>query len=71
MFRTKSIRLSKAGKYEAKVREVFARSCLRFVGNDESYGKPFEFEKWQLDNIWNPIFGTGKLDKHDVFVRRY
>lgn len=62
MYRTRKVRLTKAGRNEALVREVFVRSFLRFVGNDaESYGKPFELEPWVKENIWNPIFGTGRM----------
>lgn len=71
MYRTRKVRLTKAGRNEALVREVFVRSFLRFVGNDaESYGKPFELEPWVKENIWNPIFGTGRM-VGGAFVRTY
>ena len=71
MFRTKKVRLTKAGKNEALVREVFVRSFLHFVGNDaESYGQPFELEPWVKENIWYPIFGTGKMEG-GKFTRLY
>ena len=70
MRRTPLRRMTKAGRNEAYVRELFARACLHFVGNDDSYGKPFELEKFERERIWNPIFGTGHME-HGTFVRKY
>lgn len=70
MKRKRRPRYSKAGLMEAEVREVFARACLHFVGNDEFYGEPFEIEGWERDNIWRPIFAAGRT-AHGRFVRKH
>lgn len=65
-------RYSRAGLREADARELFAEACLHFVGNDEHYGRPFELEGWQRDNVWRPIFAAGRLDRATgAFVRRH
>ena len=72
MFRTKTPRISEQGRREAKMRKLCAEVCLKFVGNDEFYGRPFSFEPWQEKNVWNPIFGCGTFDKATgTFHRKY
>lgn len=74
MRRSRRYRLTEAGKDEAGLREWFAATHLHHVGNDEYNGKPFYLEDWQRENIWNPVFGTGRVEgKGDErrFRRRY
>ena len=71
MFRTTTGKIGERGRQEAAMRLMFARVCLKFVGNDDSYGKPFSPEDWQIDNIWYPIFGCGEVDDDGVFRRSY
>lgn len=72
MWRTKTPPISQDGADEAMMRMLFARSCLRFVGNDDFYGLPFDIEPWQRENIWEPIFGCGEWDaSRNRFERRY
>ena len=70
MRRSKRIRISKSGSEEASRLEYFAATRLHHVGNDDWYGKPFFLEDFQRDNIWRPIFGTGRMSG-GVFRRRY
>ncbi|MBQ9041577.1 MAG: hypothetical protein IJ111_02050 [Eggerthellaceae bacterium] len=68
---SKRVRISARGYDESGRLEYFAATHLHHVGNDVRYsGKPFFLEPWQRDNIWTPVFGTGKM-KHGVFMRRY
>ena len=76
MMRTKGVRPSKSGLEEAGRREYFAATHLRHAGNKpEWYGKPFYLEDFQRDNIWNPVFGSGRMvrrsDGERVFRRKY
>lgn len=71
MFRTQTPEIGERGADEALVRLMFARVCLRFVGNDDSYGKPFDPEPWQVENIWEPIFGCGRVGGDGEFKRAY
>ncbi len=70
MKRSKRVRISSAGYDEAGRLEYFAATHLHHVGNDEYAGTPFFLEDWQRDNIWRPIFGTGKM-VGGTFRRRY
>jgi len=70
MRRSKRIRVSKSGAEEASRLEFFAATHLHHVGNDEWYGRPFFLEGFQRDNIWRPIFGTGRI-VGGTFRRRY
>ena len=70
MKRKRRPRYSKAGLMEADVREVFAEACLHFVGNDDFYGQPFKLEDWQREEIWRPIFATGRM-ANGRFVRKH
>lgn len=72
MFRTETPPITREGRREALMRQVFAQAHLRFVGNDQFTGEPMEFERWELDDIWYPIFGCGELDEGTGrFTRRY
>lgn len=72
MRRKRPGRYSRAGLREADSRELMAEACLRYVGNDEYYGQPFALEPWQRDNVWRPVFASGKADRRSGrFVRRY
>lgn len=62
---------TRAGLSEAWTRELFARSCLRFVGNGPSWGRPIELEPWERRYIWYPLFGTGRVGPDGRFRRRY
>ena len=70
MRRSKRIRISQSGREEAERLEFFASTRLHHVGNDDWYGTPFYLEDFQRDNIWAPIFGTGRM-VGGVFRRRY
>ena len=71
MRRSKRVRISKAGAEEASRLEYFAATHLHHVGNKpEWYGRPFYLEDFQRDNIWRPIFGTGR-SVGGSFRRRY
>ena len=37
-------------------------SMCHHVSNDSFYGKPFLLEPFQRENIWKPIFATGKME---------
>lgn len=72
MFRTRTPPIGSRGRVEADSRAWCARVCLKLVGNDASYGMDWEFEDWQTDNVWNPIFGCGRWDRgRGRFERRY
>lgn len=76
MLRSKRVKQSKAGLYEADRMEFFAATHVRHAGNKpEWYGRPFYLEEFQRKNIWRPIFGTGKAasrpDGAQYFKRRY
>ncbi len=64
-----STRLSKSGRRQAKAYELFLGLHCRHVDN-EFYGEPFLLEPWQRANIWNPILGTGRMEK-GRFRRRF
>lgn len=70
MRRSKRVKISKSGMEEASLLEFFAATHLHHVGNDDWHGTPFFLEDFQRDNIWNPIFGTGRT-RGGVFRRRY
>ena len=75
MFRSKRHPISKAGDYEASLREYYCATHVKHAGNKPEYfGKPFFLEPFQRDNIWRPIFGTGRMvgkGEDRRFVRRY
>ena len=58
------------GLERARLYEVFLNMHIHHVGNDSYYGKTFELEPWQRDNIWDPIFGCGQW-RGERFVRQY
>lgn len=71
MRRSKRVRISAAGEEEAARLEFFAATKLHHVGNKpEWYGTPFYLEDFQRDNIWRPVFGTGRTSG-GMFRRRY
>lgn len=45
-------------------------SMCHHVSNDAFYGKPFLLEPFQRENIWKPIFATGKMEG-GRFKRRF
>lgn len=60
MRRTKTNRLPKAGIERADLYEFFCADHIHHVSNDEYYGRPFDLEAWQRDNIWRPVFACGR-----------
>ena len=45
-------------------------SMCHHVSNDSYYGKPFLLEPFQRENIWKPIFATGRMEG-GRFKRRF
>ena len=75
MRRSKRVPIAASGRDEAGLREYYCATHIMHAGNkSEFFGRPFYLEEWQRKNIWNPIFGTGRMvGKGDRrrFVRRY
>lgn len=69
-FITKKSRVSKAGALEVEKRRVFCEAFLTYAGESELYGEPIRWSDWERDNIWTPLFGTGRM-RGDRFERRY
>ena len=73
MRRNKSRRrkVGSAGREEAEVLAYYCENHIHHAGNKpQYYGKPFKLEDWQWENIWLPIFGTGRMSG-GTFARRY
>lgn len=69
--RSKKRKISAAGREEAELLAYYCRTHIRHAGNKPRYyGTPFILEDWQWENIWLPIFGTGKIEDGG-FVRAY
>lgn len=62
-------RPSKSGLRIAKAYELFLGMHCRHVDN-EFYGEPFLLESWQRKHMWQPVFGTGRME-HGRFRRRF
>lgn len=69
MKRTKT-RYSKPGLVIARDYERCLSTICHHVSNDQYYGKPFQLEDFQRENIWKPIFACGKMEKGH-FKRRF
>ena len=69
--RSKRRKIGAAGRDEAELLAYYCRTHIRHAGNKPRYyGTPFVLEDWQWENIWLPIFGTGKVED-GAFVRSY
>lgn len=55
------VRISKSGARQAKAYELFLSTQIRHVAN-EYHGAPFLLEDWQRKNIWDPVFGQGRME---------
>lgn len=62
-YRTKCGRMSAEGRRQVERTALFAESFLTFAGESELCGEPYVIGDWLRKNIWEPIFGTGKVDK--------
>lgn len=69
MKRTKTT-YNKVGLIHARDYERCLTYHCRHVSNDSYYGKPFELEEFQRENIWKPIFACGEV-KNGKFERRF
>lgn len=56
------IRMSKAGKEEALAYQLFFETHIRHTDN-EYFGQPFILDDWQLNYLFNAVFGQGHLVK--------
>lgn len=61
---------SREGLVMARDYEKCLSSMCHHVSNDSYYGKPFLLEPFQRENIWKPIFSTGKMEG-GRFKRRF
>lgn len=62
---------TKRGLLEADRREVFAACYLTHAGNDSNAGKPYLLDDWMRENIWRPIFASGREEPDGTFRRKY
>lgn len=62
---------SRRGLLEADRREVCAALFLTHAGNDEYAGTPYLLDDWTRENIWRPIFASGKEEPDGTFRRKY
>lgn len=69
-YRTKTGRFSAAGKHQIERTHIFAETFLTFAGESELCGQPYEISDWLAKNIWDPLFGTGSIDKRTRKFRR-
>lgn len=69
-YRTPSGRVSTEGKRQIARTRAFAETFLTFAGESELCGQPYEISDWLAKNIWNPLFGTGNIDKRTKRWRR-
>lgn len=69
-YRTPSGRVSAEGKRQIARMRAFAETFLTFAGESELCGQPYEISEWLAKNIWNPLFGTGSIDKKTKRWRR-
>lgn len=71
-YRTPSKRYSAEGRRQAFRNKLFAETFLTYAGESELCGEPYEVTPWLEKNIWNPLFGTGHVDKRTGrWVRQY
>lgn len=71
-YRTPSKRYSAEGKRQAFRNKLFAETFLTYAGESELCGDPYEVTPWLEKNIWNPLFGTGHIDKRTGrWIRQY
>lgn len=52
---------TREGIAQARSKERCLSSMCRHVANDSYYGKPFLLEPFQRENMWLPLFGSGRM----------
>ena len=69
--RSKKRRITARGREEAELLAYYCETHVKHAGNKPRYyGKPFILEDWQWENIWLPVFGTGRVED-GRFSRHY
>ena len=63
-------RVSAEGRRQIERTRLFAETFLTYAGESELCGDPYEVSDWLARNIWNPLFGTGAMDKRTGRWRR-
>ena len=61
MRRTKTAPYTREGILQAKAKERCLSSMCRHVANDDYYARPFMLEPFQRENMWLPLFGSGRM----------
>lgn len=61
MLRTEVAPYTREGLLQARAKEKCLSSMCHHVSNDEYYGLPFLLEPFQRENMWLPIFATGRM----------
>lgn len=69
MYRTPTS-YSREGLVMARDYERCFTSMCRHVANDSYYAQPFYLEEFQRENIWKPLFASGKMTARG-FKRKY
>ena len=60
MRRTETEPYTREGLMQARAKERCLSTLCRHVANDEYYGQPFMLEPFQRENMWLPVFASGR-----------